>query len=86
MPLKLHAKLALLSGVPIAGLVISITASSVMSRITTRAIARAKDQSAVHAVLGLAGDGLHATGGVEGAYLSGVALAARLTGSAPARE
>ena len=37
------------------------------------------------AVLGLAGDGLHATGGVEGAYLSGVALAARLTGSAPAR-
>ena len=51
MPLKLHAKLALLSGVPIAGLVISITASSVMSRITTRAIARAKDQSAVHAVL-----------------------------------
>ena len=37
------------------------------------------------AVLGLAGDGLHATGGVEGAYLSGVALAARLTGSEPPR-
>jgi predicted NAD/FAD-dependent oxidoreductase len=37
------------------------------------------------AVLGLAGDGLHAAGGVEGAYLSGVALAARLTGSTPAR-
>jgi renalase len=37
------------------------------------------------AVLGLAGDGLHAAGGVEGAYLSGVALAARLTGSGPAR-
>ena len=36
------------------------------------------------AVLGLAGDGLHAAGGVEGAYLSGVALAARLTGSGPA--
>lgn len=35
------------------------------------------------AVLGLAGDGLHAAGGVEGAYLSGVALAARLTGSGP---
>lgn len=37
------------------------------------------------AALGLAGDGLHATGGVEGAYLSGVALAARLTGSEPPR-
>lgn len=37
------------------------------------------------AVLGLAGDGLHAAGGVEGAYLSGVALAARLTGAAHAR-
>lgn len=37
------------------------------------------------AVLGLAGDGLHAAGGVEGAYLSGVALAARLTGSVPPR-
>lgn len=36
------------------------------------------------ATLGIAGDGLHASGGVEGAYLSGVALAARLTGSAPA--
>lgn len=36
------------------------------------------------AVLGLAGDGLHAAGGVEGAFLSGVALAARLAGSAPA--
>ena len=35
------------------------------------------------ATLGIAGDGLHASGGVEGAYLSGVALAARLTGSAP---
>ena len=31
------------------------------------------------AVLGIAGDGLDASGGVEGAYLSGVALAARLT-------
>jgi len=29
------------------------------------------------AVLGIAGDGLHAAGGVEGAYLSGLALAAR---------
>lgn len=31
------------------------------------------------ATLGIAGDGLHAAGGVEGAYLSGIALAARLT-------
>lgn len=31
------------------------------------------------AILGIAGDGLHAAGGVEGACLSGVALAARLT-------
>lgn len=37
------------------------------------------------AVLGLAGDGLHAAGGVEGAYLSGVALAARLVAPEPAR-
>lgn len=36
------------------------------------------------AVLGLAGDGLHAASGVEGAYLSGVALAARLTNDASA--
>ena len=38
------------------------------------------------ATLGIAGDGLHASGGVEGAYLSGVALAARLTGSTPAGD
>ncbi len=37
------------------------------------------------AVLGIAGDGLHAAGGVEGAYLSGIALAARLMDSSPAR-
>lgn len=33
------------------------------------------------AVLAVAGDGLHPAGGVEGAFLSGVALAARLTSS-----
>jgi len=32
------------------------------------------------AMLGLAGDGFHFAGGVEGAYLSGLALAARLAG------
>jgi predicted NAD/FAD-dependent oxidoreductase len=35
------------------------------------------------AVLGIAGDGLHAEGGVEGAYLSGIALAARLMDGSP---
>jgi predicted NAD/FAD-dependent oxidoreductase len=34
-------------------------------------------------VLGIAGDGLHAAGGVEGAYLSGIALAARLAEVVP---
>ena len=37
------------------------------------------------AMLGLAGDGFHAAGGVEGAYLSGLALAARLVEPDPAR-
>lgn len=35
-------------------------------------------------VLGIAGDGFHAAGGAEGAYLSGIALAARLLEPAPA--
>ena len=33
-----------------------------------------------NAVLGIAGDGFHSAGGIEGAYLSGIALAARLRG------
>ena len=40
---------------------------------------RVSSRDAGGAVLGIAGDGLDASGGVEGAYLSGVALAARLT-------
>ena len=36
-------------------------------------------------VLGIAGDGLHAAGGVEGAYLSGIALAVRLGDVLPGR-
>jgi len=35
------------------------------------------------AALGLAGDGFHRAGGVEGAYLSGLALADRLMEAAP---
>jgi renalase len=35
------------------------------------------------AVLGIAGDGFHAAGGVEGAYLSGLALAARCSDLLP---
>ncbi|OGF22404.1 MAG: hypothetical protein A2V63_10060 [Candidatus Eisenbacteria bacterium RBG_19FT_COMBO_70_11] len=36
-------------------------------------------------VLGIAGDGLHAAGGLEGAYLSGIALATRLVEMLPRR-
>ncbi len=38
------------------------------------------------ATLGIAGDGLFRSGGVEGAYLSGISLAARLAGSAAAHD
>jgi len=38
------------------------------------------------ATLGIAGDGFHPSGGIEGAYLSGIALAARLTGPAAAHD
>jgi renalase len=36
------------------------------------------------AMLGVAGDGFHVAGGLEGAYLSGLALAARLSAAEPA--
>jgi hypothetical protein len=38
------------------------------------------------ALLGIAGDGFHEAGGVEGAYLSGLALAQRLRGMLPDRR
>ena len=51
MSLKLSSKLALLSGVAVSGLVLSIAASTLMSRRTATDVTQARDESAVHAML-----------------------------------
>jgi methyl-accepting chemotaxis protein len=51
MAMSLKSRLALLSGVPITGLLLSLAVSFVLTNVTTRGITLVKDESAVFAAL-----------------------------------
>ena len=53
MSLTLRAKLALLCGIPIGGLILTVTVSSSLAKVTSQRIGHAKDESAVFAAVAL---------------------------------